>query len=400
MNRQPKPTLPMQASDAVASKGTVLIVDDIPSSLRLLSQMLRAHGYEVINALSGEIALSQVNVAIPDVILLDIMMPEMSGYEVCHQLKSNPKTAEIPIIFLTAVTDLPEKIEAFKLGGDDYVTKPFYIQEVLLRIEHQITLKRQQKQLNYLNQQLSQSNEELAQFAAVVSHELQSPLQTMIGLLGLLLANSERLDHKTQKYLNYIANASERIHHLISDLLTYSRLDIEPELELVDCQKILTKVLHNLKRAIAETGAVISIGCQPELSKTQPHIWPKVMGNPVQVEQVFQNLIENAIKFARQDIPPQIQITCQPDANGELIFAIHDNGIGIAATNFERIFQVFQRLETVKNYPGTGLGLAICKKIIKRHGGKIWVESKLGCGSTFYFTLPPASNSSSKEKIS
>lgn len=365
MNRQnsPKLTPPMQASDAVASKGTVLIVDDLPSSLRLLSQMLRDHGYQVINALSGEIALSQLKVAIPDVILLDIMMPEMSGYEVCQQLKSNPKTAEIPIIFLTAVTDLPEKIQAFKLGGDDYVTKPFYIQEVLLRIEHQITLKRQQKQLNYLNQKLSQYNEELAQFAAVVSHELQSPLQTMIGLLGLLLAKSERFDQKTQKYLNYIANASERIHHLISDLLTYSCLEnIQPELELVDCQKILTQVLHNLKGAIAETGAVISIGCQPELSKTQPHILPKVMGNAVQVEQVFQNLIANAIKFARPDMTPQIQITCQPDANGELIFAIHDNGIGIDPTNFDRIFQVFQRLETVKNYPGTGLGLAICKK--------------------------------------
>lgn len=397
MNRQnsPKLTPPMQASDAVASKGTVLIVDDLPSSLRLLSQMLRDHGYQVINALSGEIALSQLKVAIPDVILLDIMMPEMSGYEVCQQLKSNPKTAEIPIIFLTAVTDLPEKIQAFKLGGDDYVTKPFYIQEVLLRIEHQITLKRQQKQLNYLNQKLSQSNEELAQFAAVVSHELQSPLQTMIGLLGLLLAKSERFDQKTQKYLNYIANASERIHHLISDLLTYSCLEnIQPELELVDCQKILTQVLHNLKGAIAETGAVISIGCQPELSKTQPHILPKVMGNAVQVEQVFQNLIANAIKFARPDVTPQIQITCQPDANGELIFAIHDNGIGIDPTNFDRIFQVFQRLETVKNYPGTGLGLAICKKIIERHGGKIWVKSELGCGSTFYFTLPAASNSS------
>lgn len=397
MNRQnsPKLTPPMQASDAVASKGTVLIVDDLPSSLRLLSQMLRDHGYQVINALSGEIALSQLKVAIPDVILLDIMMPEMSGYEVCQQLKSNPKTAEIPIIFLTAVTDLPEKIQAFKLGGDDYVTKPFYIQEVLLRIEHQITLKRQQKQLNYLNQKLSQSNEELAQFAAVVSHELQSPLQTMIGLLGLLLAKSERFDQKTQKYLNYIANASERIHHLISDLLTYSCLEnIQPELELVDCQKILTQVLHNLKGAIAETGAVISIGCQPELSKTQPHILPKVMGNAVQVEQVFQNLIANAIKFARPDMTPQIQITCQPDANGELIFAIHDKGIGIDPTNFDRIFQVFQRLETVKNYPGTGLGLAICKKIIERHGGKIWVKSELGCGSTFYFTLPAASNSS------
>lgn len=397
MNRQnsPKLTPPMQASDAVTSKGTVLIVDDIPSSLRLLSQMLRDHGYQVINALSGEIALSQVKVAIPDVILLDIMMPEMSGYEVCQQLKSNPKTAEIPIIFLTAVTDLPEKIQAFKLGGDDYVTKPFYIQEVLLRIEHQITLKRQQKQLNYLNQKLSQSNEELAQFAAVVSHELQSPLQTMIGLLGLLLAKSERFDQKTQKYLNYIANASERIHHLISDLLTYSCLEnIQPELEVVDCQKILTQVLHNLKGAIAETGAVISIGCQPELSKTQPYILPKVMGNAVQVEQVFQNLIANAIKFARPDLTPQIQITCQPDANGELIFAIHDNGIGIDPTNFHRIFQVFQRLETVKNYPGTGLGLAICKKIIERHGGKIWVKSELGCGSTFYFTLPAASNSS------
>jgi signal transduction histidine kinase len=391
MKRQNIPNQPpsSQVSDAVASKGKVLIVDDIPSSLRLLSQVLQDRGYETINALSGEIALSQVNLAIPDVILLDIMMPEMSGYEVCHQLKSNPNTADIPIIFLTAVTDLPEKIQAFKVGGDDYVTKPFYVQEVLLRIEHQLTLKRQQKQLNYLNQQLRQSNEELAQFASVVSHELQSPLQTMIGLLGLLLAKSERFDNKTKKYLNYIAKASEQMHHLISDLLTYSRIEhIDPELELVDCQAAIAQVLHNLQGAIAETGAVICIGSNPGSSQSQSTILPITLGKIVQLEQVFQNLIENAIKFACPNIPPQIQIAYQADANGELIFSIHDNGIGIDPANFERIFQGFQRIETVKIYPGTGLGLSICKKIIERHGGKIWVESELGCGSTFYFTLP------------
>lgn len=397
MNRQNLPNIPprKQESDAAEPKGKVLIVDDIPSTLRLLSQMLKDHGYEVINALSGEIALSQVNLAIPDVILLDIMMPEMSGYEVCQQLKSNPKTADIPIIFLTAVTDLPEKIQAFKLGGDDYVTKPFFIQEVLLRIEHQITLKRQQKQLNYLNQQLRESNEELAQFAYVVSHELQSPLQTMIGMIGLISAKSQRFDHKTQKYLNYIAKASDRMHHLISDLLTYSRIEnIDPELELVDCEETIAQVLHNLQRAIAETGAVICLG-DPSLNPpSHSTILPKVMGNPVQLEQLFQNLIENAIKFARPNITPQIQITCQFEPDGQWIFSMNDNGIGIDPANFDRIFQVFQRMETVKNYPGTGLGLSICKKIIERHGGKIWVESELGCGSTFYFTLPAASNSS------
>ncbi len=397
MNRQNSPNQPpsSQASDAAESKGKVLIVDDIPITLRMLSNMLKKRGYQAINAVSGEVALNQVNLELPDVILLDIMMPDMSGYEVCQQLKSNPKTADIPIIFLTAVTDLPEKIQAFQMGGDDYVTKPFYIEEVILRIEHQLTLKRQQKQLNYLNQQLRQSNEELAQFAYVVSHELQSPLQTMIGMIGLISAKSQRFDRKTQKYLNYIAKASDRMHHLISDLLTYSRIEhIDPELELVDCQEILAQVLHNLPGAIAETGAVISLG-DPSLNpQSQSTILPKVMGNAVQLEQVFQNLIENAIKFARPNIPPQIQITCQADANGELIFSIHDNGIGIDPANFELIFQVFQRIETVKNYPGTGLGLSICKKIIERHGGKIWVESELGCGSTFYFTLPAASNSS------
>lgn len=397
MKRQnpPNQNPPIPASDAAESKGKVLIVDDIPSTLRLLSQMLQDCGYETIYALSGELALSQVNLAIPDVILLDIMMPEMSGYEVCQQLKSNPNTADIPIIFLTAATDLPEKIQAFKVGGDDYITKPFFIQEVLLRIEHQITLKRQQKQLNHLNQQLRQSNEELAQFASVVSHELQSPLQTMIGLLGLLLAKSERFDNKTKKYLNYIAKASEQMHHLISDLLTYSRIEnIDSGLELLDCQEIIAQVLHNLQGAIAETGAVICIASKAGSSQRKSTILPKFIGNAVQLEQVFQNLIENAIKFARPNIPPQIQINCQRDANGELIFSIHDNGIGIDPANFDRIFQVFQRIETVKNYPGTGLGLSICKKIIERHGGKIWVESELGSGSTFYFTLPAASNSS------
>jgi signal transduction histidine kinase len=183
------------------------------------------------------------------------------------------------------------------------------------------------------------------------------------------------------------------MHHKISDLLSYSRIEnIASELEMVDCQGAISQVLYNLQGAIAETGAVICLGDLSQNPQIQSTILPKVMGNAVQLEQVFQNLIENAIKFARPNIPPQIQISCQSDANGELIFSIHDNGIGIDPANFDLIFQVFQRMGTTKNYPGTGLGLSICKKIIERHGGKIWVESELGCGSTFYFTLPAASN--------
>jgi len=366
----------MNSHPSDAAKGDILIVDDTPDNLRLLSAMLTKQGFEVRKALSGERAIASVQADLPDLILLDIKMPEMSGYEVCERLKADAQTCEVPIIFISALDDALDKVKAFAAGGIDYVTKPFQEGEVLARIENQLRIQGLQQQLIQQNKELAQSNRELEQFAYIVSHDLQQPLQSVTGFVELLLLKYDHFDQTALDYLNRIQGAGERMQHLIQDLLAYAMFGKqEQELRTIDCNFILEQALENLQMAIAEK----------QVSFTYDRL-PSVSGHETHLIQLFQNLIGNAIKFARTDIPPCLKISALPQADYYL-FGIHDNGIGIEPKNLERVFEIFQRVHSNKQYPGTGIGLATCKKIVENHGGRIWVESQLNVGTTFYFTL-------------
>ncbi len=358
-------------------QGDILIVDDTPDNLRLLSAMLTKQGFEVRKALTGQAAIASALADAPDLILLDIKMPSMSGYEVCQQLKSNPHTEQIPVIFISALDDVIDKVKAFAAGGIDYVTKPFQEAEVLARINNQLNLQRLQKQLIEQNHELVRSNRELEQFAYVVSHDLQQPLQSITGFAKLLLLKyGADLDTTAHEYLNRITDSGNRMQRLIQDLLTYAQVNKQAELELIDCNLIVEHVLENLQTTIFEQNVTIN------------HIpLPKVVGSDTQLTQLFQNLISNGIKFSRPTVPPTIDITVD-EYPGYWLFKVKDNGIGIAAEDLERVFEVFYRLHSIKQYPGTGIGLATCKKIVELHGGNIWVTSELGSGTTFCFTLP------------
>lgn len=368
------------------NQGNILIVDDTPNNLRLLSETLSEQGYEVQCAISGKLALMAVKNAPPDLILLDIKMPEMDGYEVCSALKSQPDTAEIPVIFLSSLDDVIDKVKAFQVGGIDYITKPFQVEEVLARVANQLIICRLQQQLQsqnlqlqQLNQELQRSNQELEEFAYVVSHDLQQPLQSITGFAELLLGMKSTIDFEQEadEYVLPILDEGIRMQELIKNLLDYSRVGTKKrDFQPIDCQVILTKTLANLNQTIEENNAII-------VSDTLP----VVMGDRIQLTQLFQNLIENGIKYHRPNVQPKITITAKRTLQ-DWIFAIHDNGIGIDSQNFDRIFQIFLRLHSPQQYPGTGIGLAICKKIVERHGGKVWLESELGMGTTFYFTIP------------
>lgn len=367
-------------------QGHILIVDDTPDNLRLLSKTLSEQGYEVQCAINGKLALMAVIHEPPDLILLDIKMPEMDGYEVCERLKTQKETAEIPVIFLSALDDVFDKVKAFNVGGADYITKPFQVEEVFARIEHQLTIRRLQQQLQdknfkleQLNQELQRSNRELEEFAYIVSHDLQQPLQTITGFAELLLAlKSEiNLEQEAQEYVAPILDEGIRMQELIQNLLEYSRAGTKKRnFEPTDCQEILRKSLGHLHGAIEESRAIIT---------SEP--LPIVKGDRIQIGQLLQNLIGNGIKYQRPNIQPKIVISVQEKPE-EWLFRVEDNGIGIKPEHFDRIFQVFQRLHTHQDYPGSGVGLAICKKIVERHQGKIWLESEWGVGTTFYFTLP------------
>lgn len=419
--------------------GNILVVDDTAENLRLLSTMLTQSGYTPRCVINGKMALRACNSNPPDLILLDIMMPEMNGYEVCQHLKLEAKTREIPVIFISAKDEVFDKVNAFAVGGVDYISKPFQFEEVLARIESHLSLRNLQKQLkeqNVLlqeeitsrlavektlqeknlilqqeistrravekalqeqnlvlqqeisnrqraesallksNQELARSNAELEQFAYVASHDLQAPLATIASYAQLLEKRyKDQLDSKASKFIDNIVHGCTRMQTLIDDLLEYSRVGRSRKpFQLTDCNYAVEQALANLQGAIRETQAVVTYS---EL--------PAVMGDISQLVQLFQNLVGNSIKY-RHDAPPVVHITaCKQEK--DWLFSVSDNGIGIATQHQARIFQIFQRLHTQKEYSGTGIGLAICQKIVERHGGYIWVESKPGQGSTFYFTV-------------
>jgi PAS domain S-box-containing protein len=238
-------------------------------------------------------------------------------------------------------------------------------------------LKEAEDDLKLKLNELSRSNAELEQFAYVSSHDLQEPLRMIASYLQLLERKYKgKLDDKADKYIHFSVDGATRMQNLINDLLDFSRVTTQAkELHPTELEPIFKEVLSNLEVSINKNKAIISHDSLPV-----------VMADKIQIAQVFQNLINNAIKFHSEDLP-KINISVKKEKN-HWLFAVKDNGIGINPTHSDKIFEVFKRLNKKRDYPGTGIGLAICKKIVERHGGRIWVESELGKCSIFYFTLP------------
>jgi light-regulated signal transduction histidine kinase (bacteriophytochrome) len=231
--------------------------------------------------------------------------------------------------------------------------------------------------LENTNKELAYTNRELEQFAYVASHDLQEPLRMVTSYVQLLERRyKDKLDKDANEFIEFAVDGAMRMHRLINDLLTYSRVGTRGRaLAPTDSEAVFEQSLSNLQVAIKEKGAQVT---------HEP--LPKVMADDVQLGQLFQNLVGNAIKFQGEK-QPRVHVSAH-QGNGEWVFSVRDNGIGIDPEFKERIFVIFQRLHGKDKYPGTGIGLAVCKKIVERHGGKIWVESELGKGATFNFTLP------------
>ncbi len=233
-----------------------------------------------------------------------------------------------------------------------------------------------EKELEALNKQLTISNQELEKFSAVASHDLKSPLNTISQFVELTTQATKKEDNgKIHEYLKFISDATKRMRQLIDDLLNFARTNTPPEFAKISLDEILDEVLKNLEKEISSAHAKIT--CIK---------LPRTMGDRAQLVQLFQNLLGNAVKYHGEK-PPEIKLLVR-DENAHWIFSVEDNGIGIDKQYAEKIFQPFQRLHTYSEYSGTGLGLSICKNIVERHGGKIWVESKKGHGTTFYFDFP------------
>lgn len=360
-------------------KADILVVDDTPANLRLLSDMLKAHGYKPRLAPSGKLALSAARAIPPDIILLDIRMPEMDGYQVCECLKADPALKEIPVIFLSAVGETANKVRAFAAGGVDYITKPFQMEEVLARVETHLALRRQTRQLEDSYAALKHLENMRDNLTHMVVHDMRSPLAVIGGFLSLL--ESQEAGHLSGNGLQFIREARHSIDELVemvSSMLDVSKLEGgRLKLHRTECD-LLVLARQVLQRFDPIRG-------RRRLVLDAPRGALKLQADAGLISRVMQNLAGNAFNYTAADGSIAIAISRE---GAEARVAITDDGPGIPAAYHEKIFEKFVQVEDLNAKVGTGLGLAFCKLAVEIHGGRIGVDSAVGSGSTFWFTLP------------
>ena len=353
----------------------ILIVDDTPKNIQVLSSILHDKGYNICISTSGEQALESVKAEAPDLILLDIQMPVMDGFEISKILKANPETKNIPIIFLTAFVE-PEKIlKGFELGAVDYITKPFNIPELTARVAAHVEIKQSREKLVALNATKDK-------FFSIISHDLRNPFSAIVTSSELLQQYIDKNEQgKIQQFATIIHNSVLLVNSLLENLIDWSRIQtgkITPIVEKCNLKTIAYEI-HLFCFAMAKNKEItlhnniltdIWLNCDAEMTKT-----------------VLRNLISNAIKFTKNG--GVISINSNVNET-DVEIQIADNGVGIPPESKPFLFAIEKNISTLGtiNERGTGLGLILCKELVEIQRGKIWVESKVGEGSTFKFTLP------------
>ena len=371
----------------------VLLVEDDEDDYVLIRDLLsevREQHFKLDWVATFEEALQIIEQQHHDVYLVDYRLGERNGLELLNLID---RQYSVPVIILSGQGDRELDIAALRSGAADYLDKT-YLHSSLLEhyirasIERNRALNELQKseqkyrelfeRETLLREELSRSNTELQEFAYIASHDLQEPLRAVSGYIKLLQTEYiSQLDSTAHEYVNLAVDGTRRMRGLIEDLLAYSRVGTSEQVfSEVDSQKVVQEVISNLPTLIEESGADI---IYQDL--------PCITADRTQIVQLFQNLLINAIKFRRPDTAPRIVIQAESNDDNHWLFSVTDNGIGIKTEYFDRIFKIFKRLHTHREFAGTGVGLALCRKIVERHGGKIWVESRLGEGSTFFFTM-------------
>jgi two-component system sensor histidine kinase/response regulator len=355
---------------------TILVVDDTPDNLRLLVGMLTERGYKVRPAPSGARALATVQKELPDLILLDIMMPEMDGYEVCRRLKADERARDVPVIFISALDEVFDKITAFSIGGIDYITKPFQLEEVLARVRTHLDLQDMRRKLQRQNEQLQQQNAELDAFAHTVAHDLKNPLSLILGYTQLLYQDTPNLNNEELESIGQESyKAAKKSANIIDSLLLLASVRKEDvEMASLDMANTVEQALERLEMMIVEYQGEIIL----------PKTWPMALGYALWVEAVWVNYLSNGLKYGGQ--PPRLELGATPQADGMVQFWVQDNGPGLKADEQTALFTEFTRLSAVR-IEGHGLGLSIVRRIVDKLGGQVGVNSEVGAGSRFFFTL-------------
>jgi two-component system sensor histidine kinase/response regulator len=426
----------MNAPSDRTSEGSgkdILVIDDTPDNLRFLSSLLTEAGYTVRKVISGELGLEAAQLQPPDLILLDIMMSGMNGYEVCQRMKANDRTRDVPIIFLSALDEELEKVQAFQIGGVDYVTKPFQVVEVLARIETHLKISRLQQQLQRQNAQLQQEIEFRTSAEAALQLLKQGLDAHVQGYTTELRSSNDQLLRQQaelkaaleQKEKQNIIQ-SQAIEALVQDLQAnlliiwnaIERFQQKPSVLNDENNRSLQQIIHStqkIEHAIDKASTTIQLTStelrfhpvpldltqfcrnfvnQWQLPENSPHslnFLPKnqpsssILADPELLQQLLTHLISNGIRFSPEGGSILIELSKEPH---NALLRIQDEGIGIPPDELEQIFDRLYCASNAKSLAGTGMGLALVKQIIELHGGSIAIKSELGKGTTVIVTLP------------
>lgn len=405
----------------------ILIVEDSPTQAQQLEHILQERGYKITIAANGRLALEAVRRRKPTLILSDVVMPEMDGYELCRQIKSDAQLADIPIILVTTLSDPQDVVRGLECRADNFILKPYDELYLLNRVrfmlanrqvrqteqggmgveiffnghKHFITADRlqilnlllstydaaiqrnkelslSQQQLQETNSRLEAANKELDAFSHSVSHDLRGPVRAVQGFSRMLLREGEaRLSERDQHLLRNICRNAEQMGVMLEGLLNLSRLGRQSlSLRPVNMGEIVRQVIDEQRG-------------QQEGRKVEMHVGalPDCPADSMLIKQVWVNLLSNALKYTSKRETAVINVGCNQQG-GDNVFFVRDNGAGFDMQYAAKLFGVFQRLHNSAEFEGTGVGLSIVQRIVERHRGRIWAEAEIGKGATFYFSLP------------
>jgi len=375
---------------------TILIVDDNPTNLGVVVSYLEAYHFDIIVARSGKNALKRMQYAQPDIILMDVMMPGIDGFETCRRLKAHQATQDVPIIFMTALTSTEDKLKGFEVGGVDYVTKPIQQEELLARVTTHLRIRD-------LTQRLQKTNADKDKFFSILAHDLKGPFLPVLGVAELLPKMADKLTPDDIRQMGDVIYKSARnVYNLLENLLQWSRLQMgvmvyEPS------QLNLQQIGQQNVDLLASNAAIKGVLVQNNIP---PDVW--VFADVAMLNTVFRNLISNALKFTTLGRQVTIGMRKGEDTNGRIgedaneqprniadsppcliEVTVSDTGVGMTEEVRQSLFKLGQHHSTLgtASEEGTGLGLIICQEMMNKSGGQIWVESILGKGTTVRFTV-------------
>lgn len=345
----------------------ILIVDDSSEQIFLVDSILREKNYSVRALTDGRKTFDSLKKSLPDLILLDIVMPEIDGLSICKELKANEKFSAIPVIFLTGMSDSDSIVNGFLAGAQDYVAKPVSPRELLARVETHIHLKQQ-------TDKLKEAYQEIDAFSHMISHDLKAPLWA----IQRLVKHTVKADiEEMSELMSIICEKADEAVNLINKLSEISRMfSAQFVEELIDMNELTVEVREFLSAEEPGRSVEFNVGRLPV-----------VCGDRALLRQVLVNIFSNALKFTRGKDKAVIEMNCQKTA-GKFIFSVKDNGAGFNMKYADRLFGIFQRLHSAQEFEGTGTGLMIIKKIIDRHGGEVWIVAEVDKGAEISFTLP------------